>query len=91
MRYLGIDPPEHVSCRRELLEGEERRGWGVWRGDLYGCGSVLAGKRRMRGWGGKEEEGVIGRGCGEGVGGLLKWKGGESGVEVYGGSLPWDP
>ncbi|KAL6721370.1 hypothetical protein ACLMJK_000473 [Lecanora helva] len=86
--YVGIDPPECVTSKSSLEEGEERRGYGVWKGDLYGVGEVLGGKRVGRGW--REEcLGGLGEGVEEGVRGLLGWRGGESGVEVYGGDLPW--
>lgn len=85
---MGIDPPEHVTPRWALDEGETLRGYGVWKGDLYGVGEVLGGKRMQRGWR-VGMEGVVGERCEEGVRGLLVWRGGESGSEVYGGSLPW--
>lgn len=87
--FVGIDPPESVTSQAELLKGEETSGYGVWKGDLYGVGEVLGKKRMQRGW----EEGtldVIGEGLEEGTRKLLHWRGGESGVEVYGGDLPWD-
>lgn len=89
MKFIGIDPPESVSPRRLLEEGERERGWGVWRGDLYGGGELLGGKRRGRGWR-DEVEGLVGEGCEEDVRGLLEWGGGRTGVEVFGGALPWD-
>lgn len=73
-----------------MLEGEERARQ-VWRGDLYGAGEVAAIKRRGRGGMGWP---YVWEGGGE-VGGwvreFLKWGGGESGREIYGGWLPWDP
>ena len=46
-------------------------------------------KRSERGW--KDEVGgIVGEGCEEGVRGLLGWDGGRTGVEVFGGALPWD-
>lgn len=89
VRYVGIDPPETVTSQESLIKGEEERGYGVWKGDLYGVGDVLGKKRVERGW---EEEmwGVVGEGLEDGVRGVLRWKGGGSGVEVYGGRLPWD-
>lgn len=89
MAFVGIDPPESVTPRRILDEWEELRGYGVWKGDLYGVGEVLGGKRAQRGWQERMEE-VVGEGCDEGVRGLLEWRGGGSGVEVYDGALPWD-
>ena len=89
MNFVGIDPPESVSPRRLLEEGERERGWGVWKGDLYGMGELLVGKRRRRGWRDKLKE-IVGEGCEEGVRGLLGWGGGRTGVEIFGGALPWD-
>ena len=89
MNFIGIDPPESVSPRKFLEEGERARGWGVWRGDLYGMGELLGGKRRVREWR-DEVKGVVGEGYEEGVRGLLGWGGGRTGVEVFSGALPWD-
>lgn len=90
IRYIGIDPPEDVSPRRELEEGEEKRGYGAWKGDLYGSGKLIMGKRRKRGWSRCEEEVVEAELNDEGLRGLFLWKGGGDGMEVYWGSLPWD-
>ena len=72
-----------------LDEGERERGYGIWKGDLYGVGEVLVAKRRGRGWV-EGTLGVMGEGSEEVVRGLLRWRGGESGVQVYGGVLPWE-
>lgn len=87
--YIGIDPPEDVTPISFLEQGERERGYGVWKGDLYGVGSVLGGKKEKRGW----EDGaldVAGNGKEESVAGLLQWRGGPDGKEVYKGRLPWD-
>ena len=56
---------------------------------MYGRGESVGKKRRERGW--KDEvEGVVGERCEEGVRGLLGWDGGRTGVEIFGGALPWD-
>lgn len=87
MRYVGCDPPEEVTPKESLKAGEEKEGWGRWKVDMYGVGEVLARKRVARGWKGQLDiEEYVERE----VGGLLEWKGGVSGVEVYGGPLPWD-
>ncbi len=89
---MGIDPPESVSPRKGLENGERLRGYGVWKGDLYGVGEILKEKRVGRGW--REEsvgellESLEGAEM-ELVKGLLEWKGGEDGKERYGGELPW--
>ena len=76
--------------RRDVLErGEEEHGYGVWKGDLYGVGGALGGKREKRGW----ESGlleVVGKGKEQGVGRLLGWRGGVDGMEVFEGELLWD-
>lgn len=89
LTYIGIDPPEDVTPRKELEKGERERGYGVWDGDLYGVGSVLGKKREQRGWEDCALE-VVGKGKEERVDGLLKWRGGADGKEVYRGRLPWD-
>ncbi|KAL8725558.1 MAG: hypothetical protein Q9166_007281 [cf. Caloplaca sp. 2 TL-2023] len=92
--YVGIDPPESVTSKKDLEEGERMRGYGLWKGDLYGVGAGLAGKRVARGW--KERlmvknllwdlEGMER----EQVQGLLEWRGGTDGTEIYPEKLPWD-
>lgn len=88
--YVGIDPPEHISPKEELEAGEEKRGYGIWKGDLYGVREVLREKREKRGWSKAEEEKVLSGVSEEGPRGLLVWKGGLEGVEKYQGELPWD-
>ena len=86
LAFVGIDPPESVTPRSELEQGERERGWGLWREDFYGVAGALGGKRVARGWGLEGYQGEVD----EVVRGLLEWRGGESGVEIYGGALPWD-
>jgi len=89
LTYVGIDPPEEVTSRAELDDGEAKRGYGLWKEDWYGVGVVLAKKRRDRGWvEGRERE--LADGLEVGVRGLLAWKGGDTGVEVFNGDVPWD-
>lgn len=88
--YVGIDPPENVSPKKELQAGEEKRGYRVWKRDLYGVQKVLREKREKRGWSKAEEETVLSGVGEEGPRGLLVWKGGQEGGEIYGGELPWD-
>ena len=89
LEYIGIDPPEDVTPRSVLDRGEREKGYGVWEQDLYGVGSVLGGKREKRGWKACAME-VVGKGKGERIDALLKWKGGADGREVYEGRLPWE-
>lgn len=89
MDFIGIDPPEAVTPRRWLEEEEREKGWAVWRRDLYGSGNSVRRKRMERGW--KDEvEGIVGEGLEDGVRDLLGWDGGRTGVEIFGGALPWD-
>lgn len=70
----------------EVLGGKRvRRGWDGgamvkrWIEGLVGRGELVGGG----------EKGGTGEEYWEGVRGLLEWRGGESGVEIYPGSLPW--
>ena len=88
---MGIDPPENVTPRAVLedVEGGVVGAMREWRGDRYGVGERLGGKRRKRGWRG-ENEVVLEEGVEEGVRGLVEWRGGVTGMVVYPGELPWD-
>ena len=48
--YIGIDPPFEEQKMQEIKDGDAKRGYGVWKDDLYGTGPVLAQKRVARGW-----------------------------------------
>ena len=48
--YIGIDPPFEEHKMQEIKDGDAKRGYGVWKDDLYGTGPVLAQKRVARGW-----------------------------------------
>lgn len=75
---------------RMVWEEGERRACREWEVDLYGVGeNGLGAKRRGRGWVG-DCEGVVWGGEGEAVRGLLEWKGGQNGREVFPGRLPWE-
>ena len=89
MEYIGVDPPEDVTPRSVLDQGESEKGYGVWEQDLYGVGSVLGSKREKRGWKACAVE-VVGKGKEESIDALLKWEGGANAKEVYGGRLPWE-
>ena len=98
-----MDPPGVVD-QEGVRRGERERGYEAWRGDVYGWGGELRGKRRGRGGvdfgregrtAGGEWRRYVGEGeykrCegrwGEGVGGLLEWKG--EGGRVFDGRVPW--
>jgi hypothetical protein len=86
VNFIGINPPEYISPLAELVEGEQKRGFGLWKSDLYGTGEVLGRKRRERGWvegdrGGEEDEGE------EAVRRLVSWDG--DGLFPEMNALPW--
>lgn len=88
---IGINPPEEVTSLDSLMLGEESRGIGLWRKDLYGIGEDLAGKRRKRGWkSGMEEDVFVDQGLEEAVKQLMCWDGGD-GNEWFPrmNGLPW--
>lgn len=88
---IGINPPEEVTPLDSLIQGEELRGIGLWKTDLYGVKEDLAGKRRKRGWESGMEEAVFGnRGLEEAVKHLVCWDGG-AGNEWFPrmNELPW--
>ncbi|BDD57161.1 hypothetical protein MAP00_002551 [Monascus purpureus] len=73
-------------------EGEERSGIGLWREDLYGVGTRLAGKRAKRGWhSGMEEELFVTVDLEPVVRELICWNGGETGNDWFPRmkELPW--
>ena len=91
--FVGIDPPEEVTPKSSLEEGERERGWGVWSRDLYGVGPVLSAKRVNRGWTEEiliEIEASLEEGEFLILKGLLEWTGGKTGCEIYPNLLPWE-
>ncbi|KAH8694185.1 DUF218 domain protein [Talaromyces proteolyticus] len=87
VRFVGIDPPEHVTPRRELEQGEMERGVGLWRTDEHGNGLVLGAKRKGRGWSEGEERAVLEGERDEVVRELVRWRG--EGVFPGMERLPW--
>ena len=83
---MGIDPPEYVTPRSILLEGESKRGYGAWKTDLYGLGVDLGSKRIARGW---KDDTISPFYVDERINNLLCWRGGETGKEIFPGDLPW--
>ncbi|OKL57967.1 hypothetical protein UA08_06789 [Talaromyces atroroseus] len=86
---IGINPPERITPLAELVEGEKKRGYGLWKRDLYGTGELLGEKRRERGWalGTGEEEAVLEGEEDEVVRKLVKWDG--DGLFPEMDALPW--
>ncbi|PWY86540.1 hypothetical protein BO94DRAFT_566340 [Aspergillus sclerotioniger CBS 115572] len=92
VQVVGINPPEEVTSLDSLVEGEEKSGIGLWRGDRYGVQRELMGKRVKRGWKMGMEEGVfVNVGLEEVVEELVRWDGGEMGNEWFPkmDQLPW--
>lgn len=74
---IGINPPEEITPLESLLRGEMSKGIGLWKGDLYGVGEKLAGKRSNRGWSpGMEKDIFLNKGLDPAVEKLLRWDGG---------------
>ena len=48
--YVGIDPPFDEQQRKQVIEGDELRGYGAWLHDVRGTGKLLSDKRQARGW-----------------------------------------
>ncbi|KAL4784762.1 hypothetical protein BJX76DRAFT_356748 [Aspergillus varians] len=91
-RVVGINPPEKVTPLKELVEGEEERGIGLWGVDSYGVGEVLKGKRMKRGWIDGVEMGLwVGVGLEPIVEELVNWDGGSDVTEWFPRmmELPW--
>ncbi|KAJ5621481.1 hypothetical protein N7528_006264 [Penicillium herquei] len=88
---IGINPPEEVTPLKSLVRGEEGRGIGLWRQDLYGTGEELAGKRAARGWtSGMETGAFVQVGLEEAVEKLVCWKSGiGNDFYPYMSKLPW--
>lgn len=92
VNLIGINPPEEVTPAQSLITGEEQRGIGLWKKDLYGVQPDLAGKRAKRGWTPGMEEGVfVNVGLEDVVEELVRWNGGKDGNEWFPklDQLPW--
>ncbi|KAL6238252.1 hypothetical protein BDW75DRAFT_32639 [Aspergillus navahoensis] len=92
INVVGINPPEEVTPLRELMDGEKKRGLGLWRRDRYGVGINLKGKRMERGWvDGLEKALWVGVGLEPVVEELAQWDGGSEGNEWFPkkSELPW--
>lgn len=85
--FIGENPPEQISPLAELVDGEEKRGFGLWKDDMYGTGEVLGRKRRERGWSKLEEEIVLDGERDEAVKRLVRWDGNGPFMEMD--DLPW--
>lgn len=85
---VGINPPPEITPPESLVEGELKRGIGLWARDRYGVEEELGEKRSKRGW--KKPDGFIGKGLEPVVERLVLWDGGEGNrwfPEM--GDLPW--
>ncbi|KAF5856942.1 hypothetical protein ETB97_006485 [Aspergillus alliaceus] len=89
---IGINPPEDVTPEASLIEGEEKRGIGLWTRDRYGVLAELAEKRAKRGWVRGMERGLfVNVGLEPVVEELVRWDGGRDGNEWFlkMEQLPW--
>ncbi|KAI4121506.1 MAG: hypothetical protein LQ338_006326 [Usnochroma carphineum] len=101
--YVGIDPPEAVTPRGGLEEGErikeeeefaltlfgcDKDGYNLWKNDPYGVGAVLRGKRERRGWSAEKMEEVLAGLEGEERRGVEGLMGWQGGG-VSPGEVPW--
>jgi hypothetical protein len=50
VEYVGINPPFTPRKIAGIEEGDRKKGYGVWKDDVYGNGTVLEEKRQSRGW-----------------------------------------
>lgn len=95
IRVQGMNPPFTAAELAETEAGERERGYALFVNDPYGVMSPLADKRQQRRW--EEELALKSIGIGEGVleaevESLLRWKGGQSGREIFPvteGELTW--
>jgi hypothetical protein len=86
---IGINPPPEITSPESLIEGELKRGIGLWSRDRYGVGEELTEKRKKRGW--SEPSLMVGRGLEPVVEKLLSRDGGQGGNEWFPEmrDLPW--
>ena len=104
--FVGIDPPEEVTPRVQLVAGEAKA-VEAWRNDFYGVGESLGSKRMKRGWEPTQvievdrpqgtsnqspvEDGIwMGEGLGLEIPSLLRYHGGADGKTVFPKVLPWE-
>lgn len=87
VEFIGENPPEHITPLAELVDGEEKRGIGLWKDDIYGTGEVLGRKRRERGWNKHEEELVVQQEGHDIVKRLVRWV--ADGLFLEMDNLPW--
>ncbi|RMZ79616.1 hypothetical protein DV737_g3319, partial [Chaetothyriales sp. CBS 132003] len=94
VEYIGIDPPFDEKRMAEIVQGDQLRGYGVWKDDLYGQRKGLKGKREKRGW--VEEEFLSALGdikveseVRTNLVELVKWCGGEDGLALFPRTLAW--
>jgi hypothetical protein len=87
VKLIGINPPEHITPLRELEQGEQKRGIGAWKQDLYGTGAVLCAKKKGRGWSVDVERTLLEEEKDAVVRRLVGWNGDGLFPELQ--SLPW--
>ena len=83
LTFVGVEMDKDEKGQAQIERGE-KRAIELWKGDPYGAGKNLEGKKRDRGW----KEQVVYSEL-EDVQKLLVWRGGKSGKEIYPEQLPW--
>lgn len=89
IRVQGINPPFTLAELQQTEKGEEVRAVQPFVNDPYGVQPSLADKRRARNWDFQMIADLASELEPE-VGELLVWDGGETGRDVYPGTLPWE-
>lgn len=90
LRVQGINPPFTRAELDETCEGEFKRGYEAFKMDPYGVQEPLAAKRRARGWAPAINAIFATQNIEPEVMELLLWEGGENGMKIFPGRLPWE-
>ncbi|KAK5133493.1 hypothetical protein LTR08_007630 [Meristemomyces frigidus] len=88
LRVQGVSPPFTLDELEQTQRSELKRGYKLFAKDLYGVQSPLSDKRTARNWDPRVMQGLA---VESEVEQLLRWTGGESGTDIYPGTLPWEP
>ena len=97
-QFKCIDPPEAVTPKKILEEGEAKNGFALWEKDPYGVGKAIGKKKEARGWSESTVKEIHQKYMGvpgneendEMIKLLLRWRGGRDRQLIFPGRLPWD-
>jgi len=88
--FIGINPPFSAVKMAEIEDGDKKRGYGIWKDDIYGNGQILSEKRAARGYSLEHfREGVLSRfdkNTLDVLEGLLV----HPGTKLFAKNLPWE-